>query len=872
MSVAAAIALVATTIGGQLTHPSTVHAATNQVDSGVIGWDGDKDAAVAHADGSFDIRAGKNITVGFGIYDNPASMQWSNAGGYYPALVTSFQRDNTTVTITNFGDKVTIHGRAYVAVYSRVSVYNHDSVAHVEDPAPSSQLLPLNSAPTTVNPGQTVNHDYVIAVDEFGGSYPWPANADLVAAGCYNSHYAHMTSYWDARLAGIAQINVPDPRLVNAYKAGYIYTNIVKDGNNLDVGENGYDQLFDHDVIGILTNLLTEGDLANAHAYLATLSGPFTSTTYPDATYKYSWPWAVYLEKSGDAAFVSANFSTIKANAHQIATDATGPGGTMMSSNAIDADGHWTVDDESALTGLLAYQYIAAKLGNSAEATWAANEYSTLFSAVNTEIQSTINANGLSYLPCAIDVPNTSNRCSYPNDANWASTLLFGRWNWDGYLFGANRTGPLATMLDATYDYGFAHLTSLPPHTYGGYPGYSTAYNAGYGEAGLSSTGHRSEGIYDYQFMINNTQSAPFSWWEGIPTAGTTAWGPGRHATAGTGSSPHMWGQANASHVLLDSLMAEKSDGQVIVGRGVPDEWLRSGQTVSATNYPITGGKRIGATVSTSGNAVTLTLSGAAPAAGVAFEIPDFVGNVASASAGTVDNANGIVTLPSGTTSVTVTLSTVPAFQQIGGLDLTSYCKSIGDIGGASLDGTTANDWRCVTDSGTHVSMDMNDACTWGNLYNPSAFAQAGSPSDPNSWSCWSTAPVPYVPPTGPVTGYAGLCLDVSGGNTADRTPVQVYTCNYTASQSWTVASDSALQAFGKCLDVRDGNTANGTAVQLYTCNTTASQVWQQSGGQLLNPLSGRCLTDPGSGGSGTSLQIQDCVAGTANQQWTLPK
>ena len=40
---------------------------------------------------------------------------------------------------------------------------------------------------------------------------------------------------------------------------------------------------------------------------------------------------------------------------------------------------------------------------------------------------------------------------------------------------------------------------------------------------------------------------------------------------------------------------------------------------------------------------------------------------------------------------------------------------------------------------------------------------------------------------TGPVTGYNGLCLDVRGANPANFTPVQVYTCNGTSAQQWTV-------------------------------------------------------------------------------------
>ena len=125
---------------------------------------------------------------------------------------------------------------------------------------------------------------------------------------------------------------------------------------------------------------------------------------------------------------------------------------------------------------------------------------------------------------------------------------------------------------------------------------------------------------------------------------------------------------------------------------------------------------------------------------------------------------------------------------------------------------------------------------------------------------------------TGPITGYEGLCVDVRGANSANFTPVQVYTCNGTNAQQWTVVeAGSTLQALGKCMDVDGAGTANGTTVDLYTCNGTGAQVFiPQSNGELLNPNSGKCLDDTGYGGSGTQLQIWSC-ADTSNQQWHLP-
>lgn len=125
---------------------------------------------------------------------------------------------------------------------------------------------------------------------------------------------------------------------------------------------------------------------------------------------------------------------------------------------------------------------------------------------------------------------------------------------------------------------------------------------------------------------------------------------------------------------------------------------------------------------------------------------------------------------------------------------------------------------------------------------------------------------------TGPISGYGSLCVDDASSSTADSNPVQVWTCNNTGAQNWTVGADRTLRALGKCLDVHAAGTANGTKTDLYTCNGTSAQVWvPQPGGALLNPPSGRCLDDTGwSTTAGTQLEIWDCTGG-ANQKWNLP-
>jgi chitinase len=124
---------------------------------------------------------------------------------------------------------------------------------------------------------------------------------------------------------------------------------------------------------------------------------------------------------------------------------------------------------------------------------------------------------------------------------------------------------------------------------------------------------------------------------------------------------------------------------------------------------------------------------------------------------------------------------------------------------------------------------------------------------------------------TGQITGYQGLCLDDRSASTANFNPIQVYTCNGTNAQQWTVNSNGSLTVLGNCLDVAGAGTANGTLVDLYPCNGTSAQSWvHESNGELVNTNSGKCLDDTGFGGSGTQMQIWAC-ADSANQQWNVP-
>jgi glucosylceramidase len=125
---------------------------------------------------------------------------------------------------------------------------------------------------------------------------------------------------------------------------------------------------------------------------------------------------------------------------------------------------------------------------------------------------------------------------------------------------------------------------------------------------------------------------------------------------------------------------------------------------------------------------------------------------------------------------------------------------------------------------------------------------------------------------TGPITGLGGKCIDVAGANSANGTAVQLYDCNGSGAQQWTVGTDGTLKALGKCLDVTGQSTADGAQLQLWDCGGTANQKWAATAAKdIVGAGSNKCVDATGnSSANGTRLQIWTCT-GAANQKWNVP-
>jgi hypothetical protein len=166
--------------------------------------------------------------------------------------------------------------------------------------------------------------------------------------------------------------------------------------------------------------------------------------------------------------------------------------------------------------------------------------------------------------------------------------------------------------------------------------------------------------------------------------------------------------------------------------------------------------------------------------------------------------------------------------------------------------------------------------------------------------------------------GFGGLCLDLQSGNTADGTPIQMWTCGALggANQRWSLtragqikygttskcaklvggrlqlatcntADNAQLFTFnnglikrtssGNCLDVQGPSDAQfitgigqpnvGTFVQEFSCNTALNQRWNFSGSVKYGANAGLCLNRVGVEGNGAPMTLATCNS-SSNQEW----
>jgi hypothetical protein len=121
-------------------------------------------------------------------------------------------------------------------------------------------------------------------------------------------------------------------------------------------------------------------------------------------------------------------------------------------------------------------------------------------------------------------------------------------------------------------------------------------------------------------------------------------------------------------------------------------------------------------------------------------------------------------------------------------------------------------------------------------------------------------------------SGISGKCLDNYGNRQTNGNKVDVYTCNNTAAQKWTVEGNGEIEsATGQCLEAWPDNGSKGAPIRIYKCSmSNNAELWELSSNTIrLKQHTNLCIDDPYSSTSnGAQQQVYTCN-GKKNQQWT---
>ncbi|MGI6264613.1 MAG: bacterial Ig-like domain-containing protein [Acutalibacteraceae bacterium] len=649
------------------------------------------------------------------------NTRWYQADGYMNSPVSEWEAGETgiTVEIRHVTNEVTFrrNGQDTLAsvVFTKVTLHNDggaDRSVVLNVSALSDLEVPMNAVPFKESKD---NSQYIWpqSADDYalyrvnvpaGGSdhvdfaatvWNYPDPATMKAMGSFDEQYAAVKAHYDGILADMTlPVSLPDQDIANSYINSMIvmWESMVRatvDGqadyqirgsaatqakavNNPSQYMHGYDVYFPHDVPNMVEQFIRDGRLELA---MRIMDSPNYQTLYLpehhggnlDAVPKYILPYATLWQAMTDAQresyFTAAVREKIRTVSREIVRYIEPETGLIQKSESLDNNpyDYLVVDDFTALHGLTAYRYLCREWGDTDEEAWATQQMTALNGALNAALDDFMRRHDVDWYMCAMNDDSgfwkRHENGSVTYDGNWiSSTLMMSTFPWDAMLRGLELGGTWKDYLESTMDNAVALKNArgdIPEGSWGAWWGheYGTVYNVGQGIALLGTEGYRTAGVKAYEWLMDN-QGAPYQW--------TESFDRGQNASDWTRAAIdyETWGLGFLRQGLLESTASVKTDGTVIVGRGIPDEWLMGDAPVSWQNIAINNGRRFDTLTLSSPDesTVCLQLSGDDAWGDIVLDLPVMKGNIASASTGVVDNAAGTVTVPGNTKQLTVTL------------------------------------------------------------------------------------------------------------------------------------------------------------------------------------------------------------------------
>jgi chitinase len=118
----------------------------------------------------------------------------------------------------------------------------------------------------------------------------------------------------------------------------------------------------------------------------------------------------------------------------------------------------------------------------------------------------------------------------------------------------------------------------------------------------------------------------------------------------------------------------------------------------------------------------------------------------------------------------------------------------------------------------------------------------------------------------------SGLCLSVTGASTSPGATADLYTCNGSVSENWTVNSNGTITGnnSGLCLSVSGNSSALKTTADINTCDDDSYENWTvNSNSTIVNGASGLCLSVTGASTAIYATTDLYTCNGSVSEYWT---
>ncbi|QPK81273.1 hypothetical protein G7Y41_09690 [Schaalia sp. ZJ405] len=623
-------------------------------------------------------------------------ISWYLADGYQPSPISEWDANCIHMRIQHFS--IRTMDRTSTVVHSSVQMTNRsDTTLEMKLAVNSSPKLMV---PLSIQPTESSNFDMMFSVAIESGKtieIEFVAHAagrsldfeQLANQGRFSQEYARLCKENDERIAQLAHpVTLPNQGVANMYKAIQIQLwGLITDTPNGDreirAGApnpgrlESYDRTFPHDVPNYVDQFIREGDYELGLAilessYYQVLNSSDISDwgnlNYMDTIGKWILPYAQYLQNTGNTDYFTDEVMDIlhrwAKNLHDCREwDDEEHRGLIRKGEDFEnwaEDGDFLLcDNWAALHGLQAYTYICETMGQLDRATWAQKEMESINDAVNRCLDSMMKRRGTDYYWGAFDDVSFKRytRGSFYAWVPYAGAL--STFPWGARLKGCHLGGTWKDYFDASITWSLSERDRrvIPEGSWGAWWGhvtYGSTYNAAAGVQCLFSDEHRTQSLGNVEFLYEN-QCAPNQWSEAFEFKGEGQW-PGMYLPQESYGNYESWGTSFTKQSTLQSCVSVTVDGTVIIGRGIPDRWLKPGDVIEWANVNINNGKIVNFRITSAGTEIQLELWGDTPEGDVLFNLPAFTNNIVSATAGSIDQQAGLVRLEPGENNTTVLL------------------------------------------------------------------------------------------------------------------------------------------------------------------------------------------------------------------------